>query len=73
LAAEDHQTANAMALVNKNAALIVKDSEAKEKLVATVIGLSKDQIKQETLSKNIQALAITDADEIIVTEILKLF
>ena len=73
LAAEDHQTANAMALVNKNAALIVKDIEAKEKLVATVIGLSKDQMKQETLSTNIHALAITDADAIIVSEILKLF
>ena len=70
-AAEDHQTANAMNLVNKNAALIVKDSEAKEKLVATIIDLSKDEVLQQTLKKNITPLAITNADEVIAKEILK--
>ncbi|MEO8172320.1 MAG: undecaprenyldiphospho-muramoylpentapeptide beta-N-acetylglucosaminyltransferase [Sediminibacterium sp.] len=70
-AAEDHQTSNAMHLVNKQAALIVKDSEAKEELVAKVIGLSKDQVLQQTLQTNIHALAITNADEIIAKEILK--
>lgn len=70
-AAEDHQTANAMALVNKHAALMVKDSEAKEKLVSTVISLSKDEALQQTLQANIHALAITNADEIIAREILK--
>lgn len=71
-AAEDHQTVNAMALVNKNAALIVKDSETKEKLVNTAIALAKDENKQETLRKNIAALAITNADTRIAEEILKL-
>ncbi len=70
-AAEDHQTANAMALVNKKAALIVNDYQAKEQLVSTVIHLSKDTVLQETLKTNIHALAITNADEIIAKEILK--
>ena len=70
-AAEDHQTANAMNLVNKNAALIVKDHEAKEKLVATVIDLSKNESLQQRLKNNISPMAITNADEVIATEILK--
>ncbi len=70
-AAEDHQTANAMALVNKQAALIVKDSEAKEKLVNTVINLSKNESLQKTLKANIRSLAICHADETIAQEILK--
>ena len=71
LAAEDHQTTNAMSLVKKNAALMVKDSEAKEKLMRTVIDLSKDEALQQTLKNNIKALAISNADEIIAKEILK--
>jgi UDP-N-acetylglucosamine--N-acetylmuramyl-(pentapeptide) pyrophosphoryl-undecaprenol N-acetylglucosamine transferase len=70
-AAEDHQTANAMQLVNKNAALMVKDSEAKQKLVPMIIDLAKDENKQNELKKNIAALAITDADQKIAEEILK--
>jgi UDP-N-acetylglucosamine--N-acetylmuramyl-(pentapeptide) pyrophosphoryl-undecaprenol N-acetylglucosamine transferase len=70
-AAEDHQTANAMNLVNHGAGLLVKDSEAKEKLVSTVIALSKDLNLQKELKENIGKLAITDADEVIAREILK--
>ena len=70
-AAEDHQTSNAMSLVNKQAALIVKDSEAKERLVEKVIELSKDESLQENLKKNISALAISNADAVIAKEILK--
>ena len=69
-ATEDHQTANAMNLVNKKAALIVKDSEAKEKLVSTVVNLSKDEALQQQLKQNIAPLAITNADEVIAKEIL---
>lgn len=69
-AAEDHQTANAMELVNKNAALIVKDSEAKDKLVDAIVRLAEETELQISLSKNITALAITNADERIATEIL---
>jgi len=70
LAAEDHQTANAIGLVNKQAALIVMDSEAKETLVPTVINLSKNESLQQSLHTNIHALAVHNADEIIAKEII---
>jgi len=70
-AAEDHQTVNAMSLVNKNAALIVKDSEAKDKVIPMIIDLAKDEGKQNELRNNIGQLAITDADKKIADEILK--
>ena len=70
-AAEDHQTANAQNLVNKNAGLLIKDSEAKEKLVATVIALAKNVNQQNELKENIGRLAVTNADEVIAREILK--
>ena len=69
-AAEDHQTVNAKNLVNKNAGIMVKDSEALEKLVPAIIALSKNGAKQESLKKNIGKLAITDADTVIANNIL---
>ena len=71
-AAEDHQTVNAMKLVNKNAGLIIKDSDASEKLVSTVIALVKDETKQNELKKNISVLAIVDADIRVAAEVLRL-
>ena len=71
-AAEDHQTANAMALVEKKAALLVKDSEVNDKLVATLITLSTDEALKSELKTNISALAITNADEVIAREVLTL-
>ena len=71
-AAEDHQTVNAMALIKKNAALMVKDTEAMQKLVFMTIELAKDKGKQEELESNISKLAITDADVKVANEILKL-
>ncbi|MBO9636040.1 MAG: undecaprenyldiphospho-muramoylpentapeptide beta-N-acetylglucosaminyltransferase [Chitinophagaceae bacterium] len=70
-AAEDHQTVNAQHLVSKQAAIMVKDSEAKEKLVNTAIGLAKNEQQQATLKENIGKLAVTNADEVIGREILK--
>ena len=70
-AAEDHQTVNAMKLVNKNAAMMVKDSEVLDKVVPMVIGLAKDEAKQNELKKNIGMLAIINADEVIAKEIIK--
>ena len=70
-AAEDHQTVNAKKLVDRNAAMMIKDSEAAEKLVPMIIELSKDENKQNELISNISKLAITDADEMIAREILK--
>jgi UDP-N-acetylglucosamine--N-acetylmuramyl-(pentapeptide) pyrophosphoryl-undecaprenol N-acetylglucosamine transferase len=51
---------------------MIKDSEAKEKLIATVIALSKDEKLQNELKENIGKLTVTNADEIIVKEIFKL-
>jgi len=70
-AAEDHQMVNARRLEKKNAALIVKDSEAMEKLVFMTIELSLDESKQDELKKNISALAMTNADKKIAEEIIK--
>lgn len=69
-AAEDHQTVNAKKLVDRNAALMIKDSEAAEKLVATIIELAKDEQKQFQLKQNISKLAITDAAEVVAREVL---
>jgi len=54
-AAEDHQTKNAMSLVNKNAAILVRDDETKTKLVKEAIALMKDEKKQNELKQNIGA------------------
>jgi UDP-N-acetylglucosamine--N-acetylmuramyl-(pentapeptide) pyrophosphoryl-undecaprenol N-acetylglucosamine transferase len=70
-AAEDHQTVNAQNLVNKDAGIMVKDGEALDKLIATILNLSKDETKQIELTANIGKLGITNADEIIAKEILK--
>jgi UDP-N-acetylglucosamine--N-acetylmuramyl-(pentapeptide) pyrophosphoryl-undecaprenol N-acetylglucosamine transferase len=70
-AAEDHQTVNAQHLVSKQAAILVRDSEAKEKLVNTVIELAKNEQQQAMLKENIGKLAVTNADEVIAKEILK--
>ena len=69
---EDHQTHNAMALVNKDAALIVKDIEASEKLMATACSLIKDPQKIALLEENIGKLALSDAAQTIVDEIYKI-
>ena len=71
-AAEDHQTVNAENLVKKNAGLMIKDDEALEKLVPTVIALSKDVFKINEMKENISRLATPDADEVIAGSILKL-
>lgn len=70
--AEDHQTKNAMALVNKNAALLVKDSEASKKLVDEAIALASNPELQNNLKQNISKLAIHNSTEIIAGEVLKL-
>ncbi len=70
-AAEDHQTANAKTLVNKNAAKMITDAEALSNLVPSVLRLAKDDALESELKNNIGQLAITNADEIIAKEILK--
>jgi len=70
-AAEDHQTVNAMNLVEKHAALMVKDNEAMDKLVPTIIELAKNEKQQAELKENIGKYAVTNADHNIASEILK--
>ena len=67
--AEDHQTHNAMALVRKDAGMIVKDADAPEMLLATACGLINNPEKIAQLEKNIAALAKTDAAMTIVEEV----
>ena len=69
--AEDHQTHNAMALVNKDAALIVRDAEASQKLMSTTCGLLEDPEKIAELERNIGKLALPDAAMTIVEEIYR--
>ena len=68
---EDHQTHNAMALVNKDAALMVKDAEAAEKLMETACRLIENPERIALLEENIGKLALRDAAQTIVDEIYK--
>jgi len=70
--AEDHQTHNAMALVSKGAAILVRDADADEKLISEALSLVNDHGRQKELSLNIRMLAQKAADEAIAREILKL-
>lgn len=71
-ASEDHQTKNAMTLVLKEAAVLVKDSETKEKLYDEIDDLLSHPEKMEKLVVNINALALGDADQLILQEVEKL-
>lgn len=69
---EDHQTKNAMALVNKEAAVLVKDAEAPEVLLDRALELLADDQRCRRLSGNILQLARPEADKDIAQEVLKL-
>ena len=69
---EDHQTHNAMALVRKEAAMLVKDNEAIDELLPTAIALLHSPERKEKLEKNAQAMALTQAAQVICDEIYKL-
>jgi len=70
--AEDHQTHNAMALVKKEAAVLLTDAAAPAELITTALSLLKDSALREKLSENIVKLAIKNADDVIAGEVLKL-
>ena len=70
--AEDHQTHNAMALVSKDAALMVRDAEAPDKLLATAMELIHDSDRIAKIEANAAAMAKMDAAQTIVDEIYKL-
>lgn len=70
--AEDHQTKNAMALVNKDAALYVKDADAPHSLLALAINTVKDADHLAKLSANIRKLGKENSAEVIADEVIKL-
>ena len=70
--AEDHQTKNALALVDKKAAIYVKDVDAMKHLIPVALETVTDAEKLKTLSENIAKLALPDSATIIAKEVLKL-
>ncbi|MBE8719520.1 undecaprenyldiphospho-muramoylpentapeptide beta-N-acetylglucosaminyltransferase [Sphingobacterium pedocola] len=70
--AEDHQTKNAISLVDKKAAIMVTDMSARIHLVNEALKLIRDEAICVELSENIKKLALLDADEVIANEVLKL-
>jgi UDP-N-acetylglucosamine--N-acetylmuramyl-(pentapeptide) pyrophosphoryl-undecaprenol N-acetylglucosamine transferase len=69
---EDHQTYNAQALVDKSAALMIKDAVANQELVPAVLALLNDNAQQQLLAENIKKLGIANATERIADEVIKL-
>lgn len=70
--AEDHQTCNAMALVNRGAALIVKDADAPSSLIPLALRTVTNHAQLTSLSQNAHDMALKDSAEIIAEEVLKL-
>ena len=70
--AEDHQTKNAMALVNRQAAICIKDAEATDKLIETAITTVNNPDTLASLSENILKLALPNSADIIAQEVIKL-
>lgn len=70
--AEDHQTKNAMALVNKDAAIYVKDSEAPSVLIDKAISIANNEQKLSELSNNIKKLGYKNSADVIADEVVKL-
>ena len=70
--AEDHQTHNAMALVKKDAAVLVKDIDAQDVLITNALTLIQDNDKLASLHKNILTLALPDSARLIADEVMKL-
>ena len=70
--AEDHQTKNTMALVDKDAAVYVKDADAPDVLLTTALGIINNAAKLESLHENILKLALKNSAEAIADEVVKL-
>lgn len=71
-AAEDHQTKNAMALVNHNAAVHIRDAEARDKLILKILELFNNDNERNKLADNISKLALRDSADVIASEVLNL-
>ncbi len=70
--AEDHQTKNAMALVNKDAAIYVKDADAPKVLIQKAIEIVGDASKMASMSENIKKLGLKNSADVIADEVIKL-
>ena len=70
--AEDHQTKNALALANRDAAIYVKDAEAPTTLLELAVKTVNDEKKLKSLSENVLKLALPDSANIIAKEVIKL-
>ncbi|MBC7694195.1 MAG: undecaprenyldiphospho-muramoylpentapeptide beta-N-acetylglucosaminyltransferase [Burkholderiales bacterium] len=70
--AEDHQTKNAMALVDKQAAILIRDDVAQSTLIPTAIALINNTQQQVTLTNNISQMAFHNSANVIALEVLKL-
>lgn len=70
--AEDHQTKNAMALVNKQAAIYAKDAEAPDTLLPLALKVIADDSKLKSLSENVKKMGLKNSADIIADEVLKL-
>jgi UDP-N-acetylglucosamine--N-acetylmuramyl-(pentapeptide) pyrophosphoryl-undecaprenol N-acetylglucosamine transferase len=70
--AEDHQTKNALALANENAAVLVTDGDAEVELIDKALDLLNNKEKQIQISENIGKMAMPDADDIIAKEVMKI-
>ncbi len=70
--AEDHQTKNAMALAKEEAAMLIKDNEADERLIPTLIYVLNDENQQEKLKNNIRTFARPDAAKDIARRVMEL-
>lgn len=70
--AEDHQTKNAMALYKRQATVLIKDSEAKEKLISKALATVNSPEKLEQLKINATQMALPNSDELIVDELIKI-
>jgi UDP-N-acetylglucosamine--N-acetylmuramyl-(pentapeptide) pyrophosphoryl-undecaprenol N-acetylglucosamine transferase len=70
--AEDHQTKNALALSEKNAAILIPDNQAVNRIVPEAVALIRDNDRRRVLSENILKMADKDADIKIATEVMKL-
>jgi len=70
--AEDHQTKNAMALIDKNAAMMIEDKKAREELVEAAITLINDEYRMNLYTQNIAAMGIKNSADTIAEEVIKL-
>jgi UDP-N-acetylglucosamine--N-acetylmuramyl-(pentapeptide) pyrophosphoryl-undecaprenol N-acetylglucosamine transferase len=71
-AAEDHQTKNAKRLVAKGAAALIENRDANELLIPAIISLTKDENRRAEMATKLGTMALPNASELIVDEILKL-